>query len=577
MRRRVDLNHVGAAEHAQIWRTTAVVRLGLKVLLVCAGYYAGAIVGITFGFPPAGISTIWPPNAVVLAALLLEPPRVWWVYPLAALPTHLHVAATFQPNVTLPVMLSQFTGNAIHILVAAAAVRAAAGAPPRFDSLRGMGSFVLFAAIAATAIAAVVAVGLFMLLGWVTDFWLAWRQRFFSNGFAVLTITPPIVLAFAGELVGARRRRGRRYVELALVIIGLIAVGTVVFVPEVPSADIMPALLVAPLPFVLYAALRLGPGGVCISLLVVAFVSWTAVYAGRWPFTTPSPAYNVLAVHAFLLTISIPMMFLAAVVEERRRTEEATRRQRDELAHALRVTTLGELVASIAHELNQPLSALMTNAQAGRRLLEADHSSDAIRKTLGEIRDMLGDVVEEANRAAQIIRRLQALFRKERAEQVALDINPLIDDVIGLIGADFQQKRIVIRVVRNEALPLVLGDPVQLQQVVLNLLMNAGEAVAAIDDVRVVSVDFDGSGPGRLMFSVRDTGIGVKDPTELEKIFEHFVSSKPQGLGMGLTISRSIVEAHGGRIWAVANDDRGLTLHVELPTLAARQLPFTHV
>jgi two-component system sensor kinase FixL len=316
---------------------------------------------------------------------------------------------------------------------------------------------------------------------------------------------------------------------------------------------------------------------VCISLLVVAFVSWTAVYAGRWPFTTPSPAYNVLAVHAFLLTISIPMMFLAAVVEERRRTEEATRRQRDELAHALRVTTLGELVASIAHELNQPLSALMTNAQAGRRLLEADHSSDAIRKTLGEIRDMLGDVVEEANRAAQIIRRLQALFRKERAEQVALDINPLIDDVIGLIGADFQQKRIVIRVVRNEALPLVLGDPVQLQQVVLNLLMNAGEAVAAIDDVRVVSVDFDGSGPGRLMFSVRDTGIGVKDPTELEKIFEHFVSSKPQGLGMGLTISRSIVEAHGGRIWAVANDDRGLTLHVELPTLAARQLPFTHV
>jgi two-component system, LuxR family, sensor kinase FixL len=271
------------------------------------------------------------------------------------------------------------------------------------------------------------------------------------------------------------------------------------------------------------------------------------------------------------------MMFLAAVVEERHRTEEATRRQRDELAHALRVTTLGELVASIAHELNQPLSALTTNAQAGRRLLDADHSSDAIRKILGEIRDMLGDVVEEANRAAQIIRHLQALFRKERAERVALDINTLIDNVIGVVGTDFQQKGIVMRFVRNETLALVLGDPVQLQQVVLNLLINAGEAVAAIDDVRVVSVDIDGSGPGQLTFSVRDTGIGVKDPAELEKIFEHFVSSKPQGLGMGLTISRSIVEAHGGRIWAVANDDRGLTLHVELPTLAARQLPFTHV
>jgi signal transduction histidine kinase len=577
MRRRVDLNHVGAAEHAQIRRTPAVVRLVVKVLLVCAGYYAGAIAGISFGFPPAGISTIWPPNAIVLAALLLEPPRAWWVYALAALPTHLHVVATFQPGVTLPVMFSQFAGNAVHILVAAAAVRVAASAPPRFDSLRGMASFILFAAIGATAVAAVVAVGLFVLIGWVTDFWLAWRQRFFSNGFAVLTITPPIVLALAGELVGARRPRGRRYAELALVIIGLVAAGTIVFGPEAPSADIMPALLVAPLPFVLYAALRLGPGGVCIALLAVTFVSWTAVYAGRWPFTTPSPAYNVLSVHAFLLTISIPMMFLAAVVEERRRTDETTRRQRDELAHALRVTTLGELVASIAHELNQPLSALMTNAQAGRRLLDADHSSHAIRKVLGDTREILGDVVEEANRAAQIIRRLQALFRKERAERVALDINALIDNVIGLVGADFQQKGIVMRFVRNETSPLVLGDPVQLQQVVLNLLINAGEAVAAIDDVRMVSVDLDRSGPGRLMFSVRDTGIGVTDPAELERIFEHFVSSKPQGLGMGLTISRSIVEAHGGRIWAVANDDRGLTLHVELPALTARQLPFTHV
>jgi signal transduction histidine kinase len=547
-----------------------VVRLGFRVFLVCAGYYAGAIVGISFGFPPAGISTIWPPNAIVLAALLLEPPRVWWVYALAALPTHLHVAATFQPGVTLPVMLSQFTGNAVHILVAAAAVRATAGAPPRFDSLRGTAAFVLFAAIAATAIAAVVAVGLFLLIGWVTDFWLAWRQRFFSNGFAVLTITPPIVLAVVGELVGARRPRGRRYVELALVIIGLLAAGTVIFGREAPSADIMPALLVAPLPFVLYAALRLGPGGVCVSLLVVTFVSWAAVYAGRWPFTTPSPAHNVLAVHAFLLTISIPMMFLATVIEERRRAEEATRRQRDELAHALRVTTLGELVASIAHELNQPLSALTTNAQAGRRLLDADPSSAAIRKVLGEIRDILGDVVEEASRASQIIRRLQALFRKEPAERVALDMNALIDDVIGLVGADFQQKGIVMRFVRDETLPLVLGDPVQLQQVVLNLFINAGEAVAAIDGVRMVSVDIGRSGPDRLMFSVRDTGIGVKDPAELERIFEHFVSSKSQGLGMGLTISRSIVEAHGGRVWAVANDGRGLTLHVELPTLAAR-------
>jgi two-component system sensor kinase FixL len=261
--------------------------------------------------------------------------------------------------------------------------------------------------------------------------------------------------------------------------------------------------------------------------------------------------------------LSVPLMVLAALVEERRRTEEETRRQRDELAHALRVTTLGQLTASIAHELGQPLSAILTNAQAGRRLLNNVPSPSAW------IGDILTDIAEDANRAAQVIRRLRTLFRKERAERVGLDVNALIDNVVGLLHADLRQKRIVIRFSRNEALPPVVGDPVQLQQVVLNLLMNAGEAVAATEDgPRVITIAIDQPQAGRLLLSVRDSGIGVKEPAELERIFEDFVSSKPDGLGMGLTISRSIVEAHGGRIWAAANDDRGLTLYVELPTLA---------
>jgi two-component system sensor kinase FixL len=261
--------------------------------------------------------------------------------------------------------------------------------------------------------------------------------------------------------------------------------------------------------------------------------------------------------------LSVPLMVLAALVEERRRTEEETRRQRDELAHALRVTTLGQLTASIAHELGQPLSAILTNAQAGRRLLNNVPSPSAW------IGDILTDIAEDANRAAQVIRRLRTLFRKERAERVGLDVNALIDNVVGLLHADLRQKRIVIRFSRNETLPPVVGDPVQLQQVVLNLLMNAGEAVAATEDgPRVITIAIDQPQAGRLLLSVRDSGIGVKEPAELERIFEDFVSSKPDGLGMGLTISRSIVEAHGGRIWAAGNADRGLTLYVELPTLA---------
>jgi signal transduction histidine kinase len=532
------------------------------VLLVCAGYYAGAVIGISVGFPPAGISTIWPANAIVLAALLLEPPRVWWVYLVAALPSHVHAATSFQPGVTLAVALSQFAGNAVHVVVAAAAVRAVAGAPPRFDSLRGMAAFVLLAHIAATAIAGTVAITLFMLIGWTTEFWIPWRQRFFSNGFAILTITPPILLAASGELVGVRQPQGRRYVELGLVTTGLLAVGALIFAREIPGPQIMPALLLAPLPFLLWAAIRLGPGGLCISLLVVTFISWATAYTGRWPFATRSPAEIVLSIHAFLLAISIPMMFLAALLEERRRAEDEMRRQRDQLSHALRVSTLGQLVASIAHELAQPLAAIVTNTQAGRRLLETGH------RPIDSIGEVLTDIGEDANRAAQVIRRLRALLRKERVERVALDLNALIDNVAGLLRADLRQKGIIIRLAQNEMLRPVLGDPVQLQQVVLNLLMNAGEAVAATEDgPRVIAIDVAQSRAGRLLISVRDSGIGVKEPEELERIFEHFVSSKPQGLGMGLTISRSIVEAHGGRIWATANNDRGLTLNVELPTL----------
>ena len=560
MKRSVDSNESAPPE---IGRETRVARLAVRVLLVCAGYYAGAVIGISVGFPPAGISTIWPPNAIVLAALLLEPPRVWWIYLLAALPMHLLATASFQPGVTLVVMLCQYVGNAVHILVAAAAVRAVAGAPPRFDSLRGMASFVLLAGIVATAIAGTVAITLFLLIGWTTDFWLPWRQRFFSNGFATLTITPPILLAIHGELVGARHPRRRRYVELGLVTIGLLTVGMLIFAREAPGPQIMPALLLAPLPFLLWAAIRLGPGGLCTSLLVVTFIAWATAYTGRWPFATRSPAEIVLSLHAFLFAMSVPMMFLAALAEERHRTEDETRRQRDQLAHALRVSTLGQLAASIAHELGQPLTAIVTNAQAGRRFLTNGGSkSDSID-------EILTDIADDANRAGQVIRRLRALLRKEGAERVSLDVNTLIENVVGLLRADLRQKNIMIRFARNETLPPVLGDPVQLQQVVLNLLVNAAEAVAATEDApHVITVDIAQPRSGRLMLSVRDSGIGVQEPEQLERIFEHFVSSKRQGLGMGLPISRSIVEAHGGRIWATANAGRGLTLHVELPTLA---------
>ena len=242
---------------------------------------------------------------------------------------------------------------------------------------------------------------------------------------------------------------------------------------------------------------------------------------------------------------------------QRRRAESEVQRQRDELAHAQRVATLGELTASFAHELRQPLTALTANIQAARKLLFADQAKQ-------ELGDALEEMAAEAERAAATITRLRSLFRKGRAERAPVDLNALIDDVLQLLATNLANRRITVQFVRGE-LPSVLGDAIQLRQVVINLLVNAEDAIAlAGDRVREIRIETGRPDASSVGIAIRDSGVGVQ-AAELERIFEHFVSSKPQGLGMGLAISRSIVEAHGGRIWAARNPDRGLTLHVQLP------------
>jgi PAS domain S-box-containing protein len=254
-------------------------------------------------------------------------------------------------------------------------------------------------------------------------------------------------------------------------------------------------------------------------------------------------------------------------VTRRRQAEDEVRRQREELAHALRVTTLGELAASLAHEINQPLAAIVTNAQATRRLLDSDRAKRA------DMTEALADIAEDAKRASLIIRRLRALFRKEQAERKAVAIGELVEDVVSLMRRDLERRRITVEVGLGAGLPRVQGDPVQLQQVLLNVLVNACEAIALTEDgPREIGIETVLRGGHHVEIVIRDTGIGVKE-AELTRIFERFVSTKAEGLGMGLSISRSIVEAHGGRIRATANAPRGLTVHVELPGEGGEERP----
>jgi len=257
---------------------------------------------------------------------------------------------------------------------------------------------------------------------------------------------------------------------------------------------------------------------------------------------------------------------VARDITELRRAEEMLRdreqRIRDaqlELARVTRVTTLGELTASIAHEINQPLAAIVADANASLNWL-APPDPDVDR-----VRDSLDAIIKDGHRAGEVIQRIRQLTTKGEIQKGAVDVNGVIRDVMPLLRSELQRHRVAAQVDLAEALPPVLADPVQLQQVIINLLVNAVEAMASIDDRPrqiVIRSRFD----EEVIVSVRDAGVGI-DPGAVDQLFSAFFSTKPGGMGMGLSISRSIIEAHGGRFWATPNADHGASFHFTLPAL----------
>jgi PAS domain S-box-containing protein len=246
-------------------------------------------------------------------------------------------------------------------------------------------------------------------------------------------------------------------------------------------------------------------------------------------------------------------------ITERRRAEAELRRQREDLAHVTRVSTMGELAASLAHELNQPLTAILSNAQAAQRFLSA-HTPD-----VQEVGEILKDIVHDDSRASEVIQRLRALVKKEELAFVELDLTSVIREVAALIHSDAILHGVRISLELGADLPAVKGDKVQLQQVLLNLLLNAFDAMKNCSaDMRDVSVQVQPGGDDRVEVAVRDQGIGLSVAT-LDKIFQPFYTTKREGLGMGLSISRSIIEAHGGKLWAENNVGGGATFRFTLP------------
>ena len=244
--------------------------------------------------------------------------------------------------------------------------------------------------------------------------------------------------------------------------------------------------------------------------------------------------------------------------EERKRAEGALREAQAELAHVTRVMTIGELAASIAHEINQPLAAVVTNGNACLRWL------GSATPNLDEAREAVTRIIRDGNRASDVIGRIRALVKKSDTEKAYLDINEVIRDVVGLMQSEIQKNGVVLRMELGTDLPRVLGDRVQLQQVILNLVMNGIEAMSAVTDRgRDLLIRSTQQPEDIVLVAVRDAGTGLQ-PENLDQLFKAFFTTKPKGMGMGLAISRSIIEAHGGRLWAVANDGPGATFQFTL-------------
>jgi len=270
-------------------------------------------------------------------------------------------------------------------------------------------------------------------------------------------------------------------------------------------------------------------------------VRWIALHGAAGP----DPADGRLRVQGVSIDVSA-----------RKQAEEEARRRQNELAHLSRVTMLGELSGSLAHELNQPLTAILSNAQAAQRFLE--------KGEFDEIRDILADIVDEDRHAGEVIRRLRLLLRKGEVQFEPIEPAALVDDVVKLMRSDLVAHGVRMTTEIPGALPHVRGDRVQVQQVLVNLVSNACDAMSSREaEERLLTLSIHPDGPA-VRVSVADAGCGLA-AEEVERIFEPFVTTKSLGMGLGLTVCRTIVSAHGGRLWASNNDGPGATFHFTLP------------
>jgi PAS domain S-box-containing protein len=651
-------------------------------------YYLATQVAWALCFPGSKVSLFFPPHAVLLCVLLLVPLRQWWAYILAA--ASAHFVATQQAHWPPWYALTCEAFDALKYVSAAAGIRLLIPSPVKAITLRDAILFVLIAVVLVPFGTAFWGASFTVSYGFGSDYWVEWRNLGISNAVTTVVLVPVFLLGAHHLFVRrARAWSARQVMEAAFV--GACTVGLAMFVFDTTPAgpNTSPALLYAPIPLLIWAALRFGLGGISVSMLFMTCEAIWGTMHGHGPFLDQTPAENALALQLFVLVTATPLMLLAVVIDEERRSKDALResanlmglaaeaahlamwvwdvsgtdarmtergrsqfglmsdehldfaatldrvhpedrarraaaithalqtrgayeveyrvqhadnvvrwihgrgryvgsddgtgpklfgvsmdvttrkqaeasaaQQRAELEHVARVATLGELTATLTHELQQPLAAIRTNAEVVGRLL------DAPAPNLHEVRGTLADIREVTERAGDVIDGLRAMLKRDNTAATFTDVD--MNDVIRIIErithGDANHHEVTVHLELSSDVRPVKGDRVQLQQVMLNLMLNAFSAMSGsgLTGARRMVVRTTAPDESTVRVDVQDNGTGIA-VERLESIFDPFITSKPEGLGMGLSICRAIIERHAGQISATNNPDRGATFSIRLP------------
>ena len=655
---------------------------GLLILLPIS--LLGNFVGLALRYPDVGAAVLFPPYAALTSLLLVSRRRNWVWYIVGSSVTHF---LAFWPQFSLSWVVWADAANIARALVAAVLLQRFFRGSPHLNSIRALSLFVFCAVLVAPAVAATIGAANVVLHRASPDYWHSWSAWFISNALTGLVILPAFIIAL--EYIAGWRRLRVNAARVAEALALAIALGATCAFAFLGGGDpgLLAVPLYAPLPVLIWAALRFGAGGASLTLMVVTFAAIWSVDRATGPFAGGSLDSNVLTLQVFALLTTAPVLCLAAtaaarqgmvdlhrallaslqdhvaildsegiVVEvndswrrfatsaarlfhrvregddyvtacrsgaehgdmaaagvlagltsvlngphrrfeieygdehggriasytlsvealersdggavvtraditARRRVQMEMEEQRREVSYLARVTVLGQLSGAIAHELNQPLTAILSNAQTAQRLLEHRPPD------LEEVADIMRDIVGDDKRAAAVIQRLRELLKRGDTRLQPVDARELLGEVLDLSRTELMTRQVNATATIESSLPTFLGDRVQLQQVLLNLILNGCEAMSATAPPKrrlVLTAAADSAGAVR--FAVRDCGTGIP-PEIIDRLFEPFVTTKSDGLGLGLSISRTIVTAHGGRLWAENNDDGGATLYCVLPVM----------